>query len=215
MPEAPPRPQVSAAWTGQSGVYPIHLQPLTGREVLATCDAALLPGARLCIDVWTDRRSRTASLDVEVIACQPGGCYQLRIHNTAHPRWLARLLNQRRAYRIHSSPSDPIQARLAVAQHRWRGSLLEASQEGLSIRCGVSLEVISQCPPDGTITLSLPDGSCTLPIQLRHLQGDPRWCRVGMSLVDDGTLAYRQARSQLNTYVMQRQREELLKRTLC
>ena len=209
-----PPSHISAAWTGHSGVYPIHIEQITGCEVLMRCDAALLPGARLCIDVWTEQRGQTASLDVAVISRHPGQHYLMRIHSTAHPRWLARLLNQRRAYRIHTNPSEPIQARLVVAHHSWRGVLLEASQEGLSVRCGVPLEVISQCPPQGTITLNLPDGRCTLPVQLRHLQADPRWCRIGMSLIDDGTLDYRQARSQLNTYVMNRQREDLINRQL-
>ncbi len=203
------RPAISAALTISGHAQSVEIIHAEGRTIQLQGDVDIVIGDRLML---TLSRSEQESVEVLVEVVQGGShagrpAWSLRIHTDTLPPWLARLLNTRSAFRVDADPDERIEVVLRAGGRGWRGSLADASQEGVAMLCGSSLETISQIGSTGTVSMVLPEGRCQFSVRLCRLKDISGQCRIGMELVDDGTLQHRRSLRFLCDYVMRRQRE--------
>ena len=195
----------------------IHLLTVlsaTGRELQCQSVADLVPGAQVLVSLSIPGQTPCEVL-VEVRKCESSGelrTYTLQILTQALPRWLSRQLNLRSAFRVDTTPEEPIPVTLLVGERRWSGQLIDASQEGIGMLCNEPISKLSRVGSAAAISVTLPEGECQFSIQIRYIISVGGKCQLGMSIQDDGSLEYRKHRRMLTDYVMRRQREQVRER---
>jgi hypothetical protein len=195
--------------------YQVDIGAITGHELSVRSRADLVPGAQIQILVCQRPRDEPTSLRVEVLdreaRSEPGKSvgYMLRLLPQPLPRWLQQVFNVRASFRTPTRSGEELTVLLCWGEQSWRGQLVDASPEGISIRCTASLLTLSAIGSQVTVTLEFPGGATTFPVRLRRLQPTSGGSLVGIELLDDGRVETRTARMLLVEYIMQLQREEL------
>ena len=209
-----PRPEMSASLSIRAHACPVVVRQAAGRTIHFSSSAELVPGALLEMTLSRGDASTLIRIQIQGISTGPPipdverrKSYRARIVTTLLPDWLSWQLDTRSAFRVEVDPSTTISVKLKLGSQRFRGRLLDASQDGVAILCRTDLETASQLGVKMELEFDLPEGRCRFFATLRRLKEAEAECRMGIELVDDGSLDYRRARSVLRSYVMRRQRE--------
>jgi len=129
------------------------------------------------------------------------------------PPSIARALNARKSFRVQPRFNESVLATVHSPMGAWSGKMVDVSTNGIGVLCsGAHLE-LSQCGTMGHLEVQFPDSRpVRIPSQIQRLSPNGARCVVGMVFVNDGSDAYREGKTAVLKYVMDRQREIMAER---